>query len=156
MATINLIQEAIGKYGSDKENLLPVLQHIVYRSHWLSEENLIEVAKAFELSPAEVYGVASFYSFLDTKPRGKNVIRICKTISCDLKGKSAIIEAIESKLRIKLGETTPDGLFSFLETNCIGWCNKGPAMLINEQVFTELTEDKAASILEEFIRNEKQ
>ena len=148
-STINQVNKAVQKFGNKRENLLPVLQAVVQEEKYLSERAMIEIAKAFDISSAEVYGTASFYTFLDLKPRGENVIRVCKTITCYMKGKDEIIKAIEEYLNIKIGETTSDGKFSFLTTNCMGWCHKGPAMLINDKVFTELTPQKAISAIEE-------
>ena len=148
-STINQVNKAVQKFGNKRENLLPVLQAVVQEEKYLSERAMIEIAKAFDISSAEVYGTASFYTFLDLKPRGENVIRVCKTITCYMKGKDEIIKTIEEYLNIKIGETTSDGKFSFLTTNCMGWCHKGPAMLINDKVFTELTPQKAISAIEE-------
>jgi NADH:ubiquinone oxidoreductase subunit E len=144
------IHEIITKIGTDRDRLLPVMQEIVVRNNYLSESAMRDVAEAFDLSAAEVYGVATFYSFIDVSRLGRNVIRICKTISCDLKGKTEIINAIENHLRIKIGETTPDQKFTFLQTNCIGWCHISPAMLINDKVYTDLTPEKAVMALEEW------
>ena len=148
-----LVEEIVKKHGRKRENLLPILQDIVKSDSYLSEESMINVAKELNISSAEVYGIASFYSFLETKPMGKNIIRICRTISCDMKDKDQIIKAIGDKLRIKLGETTPDKKFTFLETNCIGWCHKGPAMLVNDEVYTELTPVKAVEVLDKYLQD---
>ncbi len=148
-ATVNLVNKAVKKFGKKRENILPVLQTVVREEKYLSEQAMIEIARALDISSAEVYGTASFYTFLDLKPRGKNVIRVCKTITCYMKGKDDIIKAIEDRLKLKIGETTSDGNFSFLTTNCMGWCHKGPAMLINDKVFTELTPKKAIAAIEE-------
>jgi NADH-quinone oxidoreductase subunit E len=148
-ATVNLVNDAVKKYGKKRENLLPVLQAVVREEKYLTEQAMIEIARALDISSAEVYGTASFYTFLDLKPRGKNVIRVCKNITCYMKGKDDIIKAIEDRLKLKIGETTSDGKFSFLTTNCMGWCHKGPAMLINDKVYTELTPKKAIAAIEE-------
>jgi len=102
------------------------------------------------LSSNEIYSVASFYSFINTKPVGKYVIRICKTISCDLAGKNEIIEALEKHLKIQLGSTTDDKMFTLETTNCIGMCDQGPAMLINDKVYTKLDAKKAVEIINEY------
>lgn len=143
-------KDAVKKYGTKREDLLAVLQYIVAKDKYLSNEAMQEVAESFDISAADVYGTASFYSFLDTTPRGKNIIRICRTISCDMKHKQEIIDTIEEKLHVKLGETTHDQKFSFLTTNCLGWCHKAPAMLINDKVYTELTPAKVLKALEEY------
>jgi NADH:ubiquinone oxidoreductase subunit E len=113
---------------------------------------MVEVAKELDISAAEVYGTASFYTFLDTQARGKYVIRICKTITCSMKGKSEIIQTLEDILKIKVGETTPDNLFSLMETNCIGWCHKAPAILINDLPYTELTPEKVSEIIKDYMK----
>jgi len=110
------------------------------------------VARELDMAAAEVYGTASFYSFLDTAERGRYVIRICKTISCSMKGKNEILRTIQDTLKIKVGETTSDKQFSLLETNCIGWCHKAPAMLINDTPYTELTPARVTEILQDYIK----
>ena len=147
----SVVKTAVKKYGSERDKLLPVLQDVVKVQRYLSEDAMKTIAKHFNISSAEVYGVATFYSFIDVSRQGENVIRICKTISCDLKGKADIISAIERKLRIKLGETTPDQKFTFLATNCIGWCHKSPAMLINDTVYTDLTPESAIQAIEQWM-----
>jgi len=131
---------------------MPILQGIVEKHNYLTDEVMVEVAKELEISAAEVYGTASFYTFLDTKTRGKYVIRICKTITCAMKGKNEIIQTIEDMLKIKVGETTSDRQFSLIETNCIGWCHKAPAILINEMPYTELTPEKVVEIIKSYIQ----
>jgi NADH-quinone oxidoreductase subunit E len=145
-----LIHDLVAKHGRDRTALMPVLQGVVAREKFLSEEAMITVAREFDLSAADVYGTASFYTFLDTKPRGKNIIRVCKTISCHMQGKDEIILAIENHLGIKVGDTTHNKKFTLLTANCLGWCHKGPVMLINDEVFPSVTPDKAIEIIEEF------
>jgi len=148
--TAELVKRTVERHGTQRESLLPILQDIVKAQHYLTDEAMVEVANLLDLSAAEVYGTASFYTFLDLKPRGENIIRICKTITCYMKGKDEIIKAIEDRLKIKLGETTSDGKFSFLAANCIGWCHEGPAMLINDKVYTKLTPKKAIDAINEY------
>ena len=147
-----LIHELVEKHGKTRNALMPVLQGIVARERFLSEDSMIAVARELELSAADVYGTASFYTFLDTKPRGKNIVRVCKTISCHMQGKDAIIKAIEGHLMVKIGETSPDKKFTLLTANCLGWCHKGPVMLINDEVFPSVTPEKAIEIIEEFAK----
>lgn len=148
--TENLVNNLVKQYGSGRESLLPILKGIYEQDHYLSDESMIEVAKKLDLSSADVYGVATFYSFLDTIPRGKYIIRVCKTIVCDMKNKRQIVDTLENLLKIKVGETTLNRKFSLLYTNCLGWCHKGPAMLINDDVYTELTPEKVTSIIADY------
>ncbi|MDD4645780.1 MAG: NAD(P)H-dependent oxidoreductase subunit E, partial [Bacteroidales bacterium] len=141
-----IIDDVTQVYGKERKALMPLLQAIVKTKNYLDDQDLISIAKALDLSAAEVFGTASFYTFLDTVPRGKNVIRVCKTISCHMAGKDEIIHAIEETLNVKMGGTTHDKKFTLLSANCLGWCHKGPVMLINDKVFPELTPEKAIEI----------
>jgi NADH:ubiquinone oxidoreductase subunit E len=147
----NLVKELSDKHGRERASLMPILQGIVEKNNYLTDEAMVEVARELDISAAEVYGTASFYTFLDTMPRGKYVIRVCKTISCSMKGKGDIVHILEDILKIKLGETTSDKQFSLLETNCIGWCHKAPAMLVNDIPYTELNEEKVIEIVKEYM-----
>lgn len=146
------VKDIAEKHGRKREFLLPILQDLVIRNNYLSEESMMLVAKELDISAADVYGTASFYSFLDTEQRGKYVIRVCKTISCDMKGKNEILHVIHDTLKINVGETTSDKKFSLLTTNCIGWCHKSPAMLINDTPYTDLTPSKVTKILQDYIK----
>ncbi|MCA1755951.1 MAG: NAD(P)H-dependent oxidoreductase subunit E [Bacteroidales bacterium] len=145
------MKELVELHGAGRTSLIPILQGIVEKYNYLSDDAMVEVAKELDLSAAEVYGTASFYSFLDIKPRGKYVIRVCKTITCSMKGKMEVIETLEDMLKIKVGETTSNGKFTLLETNCMGWCHKAPAMLINEIPYTELTTEKVVKIIKDYM-----
>jgi len=149
--TGNLVKELSEKHGRERKSLIPILQGIVEKYNYLTDEAMVEVAKELDISAAEVYGTASFYTFLDTAVRGKYVIRVCKTITCSMKGKGEIIQTLEDMLKIKVGETTSDRMFSLIETNCIGWCHKAPAILINEMPYTELTPEKVVEIIKGYM-----
>ncbi len=146
------VRELAEKHGRRRDSLIPILQDLVVKNRFLSKQDMIDVAKELDISAADVFGTATFYSFLDTEVRGKYVIRICKTISCSMKGKNEILSTIEEILKINLGETTADRKFSLLETNCIGWCHKAPAMLINDTPYTELTPEKVTEVLRDYIK----
>jgi len=139
-------------HGHRRESLMPILQAVVQSERFLSEEAMVAIAKELDISTADVYGTASFYTFMDTKPKGKNIIRVCKTITCHMKGKDAVIAALEDLLKIKLGDNTSDGKFSLLQANCLGWCHKGPVMLINDEVYPEVTPEGAVEIVNEYLK----
>lgn len=147
-----LVRELADKHGRRRDSLMPILQDIVVENNYLSDDVMVDVARELDISAADVFGTATFYTFLDTVPRGKYIIRICKTISCSMKGKHQILSAIEETLKIKLGETSADRKFSLLETNCIGWCHKAPAMLINDTPYTDLTTAKVTEIIQQYIK----
>jgi len=149
--TEKLVEQLVSKYGKTRNSLLPVLQGVVQEEHFLSDDAMIAIAKALNLSSADVYGTASFYTFLDTEHRGENIIRVCKTITCKMKGKQQIIEAIENHLKIKEGETTRNNKFTLLSANCLGWCHKGPVMLVNNDVYPHVDPDDVIEILDKYL-----
>jgi NADH:ubiquinone oxidoreductase subunit E len=147
-----LIKDLADQYGRNRKNLLPVLQGVIQQENFLSEYTIVEIAREMDIPPAEVFGTATFYSFLETKPTGKYIIRVCKTITCAMKGKNQLLFAIQDMLKIKIGETTPDKKFTLLETNCLGWCHKAPAMLINDEIYTEISPERAREILTAYMK----
>ncbi len=146
-----IVRTAIERHGRSREALLPVLQEVIsQKKRFLSDRKLYEVARQMGIPEADVYGTASFYSFLDIEPRGRHVIRVCKSISCYMAGKDELIAAISGKLKIELGDTTPDRRFSFLPVNCLGMCHRGPAMLVDDDIYTEVTAQQALEILDTY------
>jgi len=147
---MNIIREGTSTQGKDHEGLLVLLKDAQNKFGYLSEELMYELAKSMDMSVSDVYGVATFYSFLSTKSQGRNVIRICKSLPCFLKNSEIIIKGVEQELGIRPGETTPDGKFSFELTNCFGACDKAPAMMINNDVHGDLAPSKIAQILKSY------
>ena len=143
------IEELVKIYGADRASLLQILQAIQRKHKYISDFAQQEVARLLNIHPVEVYSVISFYSFLHSKPQGRNIVRLCRTISCDMQGKEDIVSAIERELGIKFGETTKDKRITLEFTNCLGMCDQGPAMIINERVYTRLNAEKAVQILNE-------
>jgi NADH:ubiquinone oxidoreductase subunit E len=131
-----------------RERLLGLLEARQRKSGYISEETIDELAGTLGVPVSEVYGIATFYAFLSTKPQGTHVIRICKSLPCHIKDAPMIIESVEKAIGIRPGETTPDGKFSFELTNCIGACDQAPAMLINDKVYGNLTSGKISEILQ--------
>ena len=132
----------------DPNNLLVQLEEAQGRLGYLPQELLVELANSLGVSISEVYGVATFYSFLSTRPQGRYVIKVCKSLPCFLKDSQMIIDSVEQAIGVRPGETTPDGKFSLQLTNCIGACDKAPAMMINDHVYGALTQRKISQILE--------
>jgi NADH:ubiquinone oxidoreductase subunit E len=146
------ISQLADKYGRNRESLLPILHEVVDQLYFVNEESMVNIAKELDISTADVYGTASFYSFISTSEQGKHVIRVCQTIVCDMKHKEDIVDAITELLGIRPGETTHDGKFSLYYTNCLGACHKGPAMLINDEPYAELTPEKVKNILVSYMK----
>ncbi len=129
------------------ENILIQLKRVESQFGYIPKESITEVAQSLDLPISEIYGVATFYSFLATKPLGRNVIWVCQNLPCHLKHAETTIDNLERILGIKPGETTSDNKFSLKLTNCIGACDYDPAMLINRDLHGNLTPNKISQIL---------
>jgi NADH-quinone oxidoreductase subunit E len=140
----------MGEKSRGRDVLLRMIKEEQAKSGYISEDAIVALAESLGLTVSDVYGVTTFYSFLSTKPLGRNVIRICKSVPCRLKDAEMMIDWIGQELGIAPGQTTPDGRFTFELTNCIGACDQAPAMLINDEVYGELTREKISEILRSF------
>ncbi len=141
------VPETTSPLSKDNGNLLLRLEEAQSKLGYLSQEVMVELAESLGVSRGEIYGVATFYSFLSTRPQGRYVIRICKSLPCFLSDAQMIIRSVEQEIGIRPGETSPDGKFSFQLVNCIGACDKAPAMMINDDVYVDLTPEKVAQVL---------
>jgi len=137
----------ISTQSKKQENLLVLLKEAQSRHGYLVQELLAELAQSLGISNGEVYGAATFYAFLSTEIQGRNVIRVCKSLPCFLKNSQLIIDSVEQEIGIKPGQTSTDGKFTFQLTNCIGACDKAPAMMINRDVYGDLTPRRISAIL---------
>ncbi len=127
--------------------LLAELRKIQKKQGYISESAIKKLNKKTGIPLSRIYGVATFYAKLHTKPQGKYVIEICNSPSCYLNGSLNLIKFLEKKLKIKSRQTTKNGKFSLHICSCIGCCNKAPAMLINGKPYTNLTKEKIETIL---------
>ncbi len=136
------------KLGRERGALIPILQAVQEKYQEISDYAMQVIADALDIHPVEVFSVVSFYGFLDTAPKGKFVLRLCRTISCDMANKDAVARQLENDLGVRFGETTPDGRFTLEWTNCLGMCDQGPALLVNDRVHGHVTPEKVHEILE--------
>jgi NADH-quinone oxidoreductase subunit E len=154
--TLQEVRQIIARYpeGKQKSALIPVL-HLAqeHNGGWLSTESMDYVAGLLQISPIEVYEVATFYSMYNLNPVGKHVFEVCQTGPCMLNGSDAIIEYIGSRLGIKPGETTTDGLFTLKTVECLGACGYAPMMQMGKHYREHLTKDKVDTIIEECRKN---
>ena len=142
------IQALMNKYPRKRSALIPSLQLAQKEAGYLSNDTICEIARIFELTPNEVYEVATFYTMFYKKPVGKYVIQVCTNISCLLCNAEDIVSHLTGKLGIRFGETTPDGKYTLLETECLGSCGTSPVIQINETYYEELTPEKVDQILD--------
>ncbi len=136
--------------GRQQSALLPLLD-IAQRqnSNWLSKETLEYVAEYLNLPIVRVYEVASFYTMFNLKPVGENLVQLCCTTPCWLRGSDAVEDACKEHLGIGLGETTPDGKFTLMRVECLGACVNAPVVQINDDFFEDLDKQAIVSILQQ-------
>jgi NADH-quinone oxidoreductase E subunit len=144
------IRGLVAQYGETRAALMPVLQQLQRKYGSISDFAMQVVADQLGIHPAEVYGVVSFYAFLHHEPKGRFQVRLCQTISCDLAGKARVARQLENELGIRFGETTPDGRFSLEWASCLGMCDQGPALLVNDRVYTKVAPEHVHEIVEEW------
>ena len=150
---VNTILE---KYHRSASHLISILQEIQADYRYLPEEILTYVATALGVSPAYVYGVATFYAQFSLKPKGKHMIRVCDGTACHVKGSSNVLKTVKEQLGLKENEeTTPDLLFTVETVACIGACALAPAMMIDEEVYGMLNEEKTREIIEGLVEENK-
>ncbi len=143
------VKVIVERIGNTPDKLIEILLKIqnVSDSHYVSEEELKIVSDCLGVPLSKVYGVATFYSMLSTKKRGKYVIQICNSAPCYLANSKNVVKAFEKILDIKIGEVTEDGIFSLEYTSCIGACDIAPAVKINDEIYGNLDEEKIKEII---------
>ena len=148
------IAEIVEKHGNDRENLLQILHDLQDCSgdHSLHHDAMVQLSRIMNLTVAEIVGTASFYSMFSLRPRGRHVIRLCESPPCYIKGSENILLALEKRLGVSVGGTTGDGLFTLETTSCLGVCGVAPAMMIDETVYGNLTEEKVNGIIDGLVK----
>jgi NADH-quinone oxidoreductase subunit E len=156
--TLTLVNKIIKRYpeGKQKSALLPVL-HLAQAEFegWLSPATMDYVAQLLSIKPIEVYEVASFYSMYNLEPVGKCLIEVCQTGPCWLRGADEIVAHLESKLSIKVGETTADGMFTLKTVECLGSCGTAPMLQCGARYHENLTTDKVDALLRDLKLSDK-
>lgn len=149
------VNQAIRTYGRNKSALIPILQRIQEIYHYLPEEILTYVGTALDISPATVFGVATFYAQFALEPKGKYVIRVCDGTACHVRRSQPVLNAIRKKLGLTEGvKTTSDGLFTLETVSCLGACGLAPVVMINEDIHGKMTPEAIEIVLDEIIKLE--
>ncbi len=144
-------------YESKKSNLIAILQKVQEEYKYLPEDALIYIGTKIEgLSPATVYGVATFYAQFSLDPKGKYEIKVCDGTACHVRGSMPVLNAIKAHLDLKDGQmTTSNGLFSLETVSCLGACGLAPVCVINGKVYPQMTSDAIKVILDTLLNEER-
>ncbi len=144
------VMEVAALTNYNRASLIPVLRTVKEKYRGIDSEAMQVIADVLGCHPVEVNAVATFYAFLDPKPEGRFIFRLCRTYSCELAGKEEIAKQLSRNLGVRFGETSADGMFSLQWANCMGMCDQGPAMLVNDEIYTKLTPNRVALIVEDY------
>ena len=132
---VQRVRDLVALYPRPRSAILPVLHIAQEQDGWLTEDAMAHVAELLDLTPAEVYGTASFYDMLIREPVGRHLISICTNVACMISGAYELLDHAEKSLGIKADTTTADGEFTLEEFECIALCDKAPCLTVNWRFF---------------------
>ncbi len=150
------LDEIMASYDYNKSNLIAILQKVQESYRYLPEEAMIYIGTKMEgLSPATVFGVATFYAQFSLEPKGKYEIKVCDGTACHVRGSMPVLNAIRAKLNIPAGQlTSENGLFSLETVSCLGACGLAPVVVINDKVYPQMTSDAITIVLDTIMKEE--
>lgn len=144
---IEKIEEEVSKVPVRRAACIEALKIVQQHRGYISDDSLNEIAAFMEMSAEDLDSVATFYNLIFRKPVGRNVILLCDSISCYVMGYEKVYDYLKEHLHIRFGETTPDGRFTLLPNCCLGTCDHAPALMINNELYSNLTSEKLKDIL---------
>lgn len=147
---LNKLEHIINEHKNQPGALMPILHETQELFGYLPEEAQKRISEALNISMAEIYGVATFYSRFTLKPRGKHTIGVCLGTACYVKNAQGVIDKVKKALNIEAGDTTEDGLFTLEATRCIGCCGLAPVMTVGEDVYGKIVPEDVADILKKY------
>jgi NADH:ubiquinone oxidoreductase subunit E len=149
-----IVSAAIHKHGTRREALIPILSEINHVLGYIPGEAFQEVRRQLRspeeqvyVSASQLYGLASFYDMLSTKPRGRHVIKFCENAPCHVVGGKPVWDALREKLNLKNGKTTTDNKWTLVTTSCLGLCSVGPVVLIDDDLHGNVSPEQIDEIL---------
>ena len=146
-SNLKLLEPVLDEFAPEKGSLITILQKAQEIYGYLPKDVIYHIAKKTGNSPAEVLGVATFYSQFRLEPLGKYLVMVCQGTACHVNGSEKVSAAVSEYLGIESGKTTEDGLFTFEKVACLGCCSLAPVIMINGEAFGNLTPEKAVQIL---------
>jgi NADH:ubiquinone oxidoreductase subunit E len=145
-----IVGDLIQVHGDEKAELIPILQDINREMGYISDEAIKELSERMNIPSSHIYSVATFYRMLSTEPRGRHVIQFCESAPCHVAGGRLVWQKIQIELGLKKGETSKDEKWTLLTTSCLGLCGIGPVMVIDNDIYGNVTPDQVPEILENY------
>jgi NADH:ubiquinone oxidoreductase subunit E len=147
---LKAVKDAVDHHGAAREELIPILNEVNRTVGYLPSEALDEISKYLKVPKSQLFSVATFYHMLSTKKRGKHVIQFCESAPCHVVGGREVWKELQEELKIKEGETSPDGKWTLITTSCLGVCGVGPVIIIDDDIFGNVTPNQVHDILARF------
>jgi len=146
----SIVQAAVARHGATPEALVPLLSEVNEKLGYLPTAALTEISRALRLPGSQLLAVTSFYRMLSTKPRGRHVIQFCESAPCHVMGGRLVRRVLQEELGLEPGETSADGQWTLLAVSCPGLCGVGPVLMIDENIFGNITPGRIREILAQY------
>ena len=154
--SFNKVMEILERYDRSESKIIPILQAVQEEYRYLPQEVLTFIATSLGVSPARLYGVATFYSHFSLEPKGKHIIKMCDGTACHVRGSSAVIDAIRKRLNLTTKKiTTDDMMYTFETVSCLGACGLAPVLVVDDEVHGQITPEQAMALLDKIDAEEK-
>jgi len=149
--------EILDRYDRCETKIIPILQAVQEEYRYLPQEVLTFIATSLGVSPARLYGVATFYSHFSLEPKGKHILKMCDGTACHVRGSTAVIDAIRDRLKLSDKKiTTDDMMYTFETVSCLGACGLAPVLVVDEEIHGQVTPEQALEILDKIDAEEKE
>ncbi len=146
----NYVRMLVKEQGHEKAELIPILHEINGKYGYISDDAIKELSKQMSIPSSHIYSVATFYRMLSTEPRGRHVIQFCESAPCHVAGGRLVWQKLTEELGLKKGETSEDNKWKLLTTSCLGVCGVGPVMVIDNDIYGNVTPEQVPGILSNY------
>jgi len=154
--SFNKVMEILDRFDRSETKIIPILQAVQEEYRYLPQEVLTFIATSLGVSPARLYGVATFYSHFSLEPKGKHILKMCDGTACHVRGSSAVIDAIRERLHLTAKKiTTDDMMYTFETVSCLGACGLAPVLVVDDEVYGQVKPEQALAIIDKIDAEEK-
>lgn len=155
--SFNKVIEILDRYNRSETKIIPILQAVQEEYRYLPQEVLTFISTSLGVSPARLYGVATFYSHFSLEPKGKHILKMCDGTACHVRGSSAVIDAIRERLHLTAKKiTTDDMMYTFETVSCLGACGLAPVLVVDEEVYGQVKPEQALAIIDRIDAEERE
>lgn len=155
--SFNKVMEILDRFDRSDSKIIPILQAVQEEYRYLPQEVMTFIATSLGVSPARLYGVATFYSHFSLEPKGKHILKMCDGTACHVRGSSAVIDAIRERLNLTAKKiTTDDMMYTFETVSCLGACGLAPVLVVDDEVYGQIKPEQALELIEKIVAEEKE